>query len=137
MNIQCGLVLALKVLLIDTPIIAGEKPVQPNTSKSRDHAVAVSLLTTPLAGIVDSVCKKSGKQFLIDHRVQPEVVVGQLRSKDVTYSSLLIILRNNDLAAATIGEFVNIVPSGAIRQYPLPVLYEDDDKSHFLDRVVE
>ena len=36
-------------------------------------------------------------------------------------------MRNNDLAAATIGEFVNIVPSGAIRQYPLPVLYADDD----------
>ena len=44
-------------------------------------------------------------------------------------------MRSNDLAAATIGEFVNIVPSGAIRQYPLPVLYEDDDKSHFLDRM--
>ena len=137
MNIVCAMGLALTFLLIATPIIAAEKLDQPNTPKSPDHAVAVSMPTTPLADVLDSVSKKSGKQFLIDHRVQPEVVVGQLRSKDVTYSSLLIILRNNDLAAATIGEFVNIVPSGAIRQYPLPVLYEDDDKSHFLDRVVE
>ncbi|MFQ5983503.1 MAG: secretin N-terminal domain-containing protein [Woeseiaceae bacterium] len=96
--------------------------------------------TTPLVDFLDSVSKKSGKKFLIDHHVQAEVVVGQLDPKEVTYSSLLVILRNNGLAAVSIGEIVNIVPAGIVRQYPLPVLFEDDnsiDNEEWVTRVIQ
>lgn len=117
-----GLICA--VLIFVTPAIAAE-----DTDKaiSADHVVPASMPETPLADILESVGKKTGKKFLVDARVQPEVVVGQLKSNEVTYAVLLTILRNNDLAAASMGDIVNVVPTGMIRQYPLPVLYEDDD----------
>jgi general secretion pathway protein D len=118
MKIKCVLGPALAFLLIATPIGAAEEKDQPDVA---------SLPTTPLADILDAVSKNSGKKFLIDARAPRGVVVGQLSRKEVTYSSLLIILRNNDLAAVTIGDFVNIVAGRSIRQYPLPIVNEDDD----------
>ena len=131
MSRKCIAELGLVLMLIASPAVADEHS---------DKTEAPSIPTTPLADILDSVSKKSGKKFLIDARVQPTVVVGQPRSKDVDYSSLLVILHNNDLAAATMGEYVNIVPGAAIRQYPLPVLYEDDEKidgEEWVTRVIQ
>ena len=118
MNIKRAVGPALAFLLIVTPIVAADES---------EQAATVSMPKTPLADILDAVSKKSGKKFLVDARVPGEVVVGQLSPKQVTYSSLLSILRNNHLAAVTIDEFVNVVPGGAIRHYPLPVVNEDDD----------
>jgi general secretion pathway protein D len=95
--------------------------------------------TTSLADILDAVSKKSGKKFLVGHEVRPEVVTGQLGPKDLDYSSLLLVLRNNDLAAATVDGIVNIVSARIIRQYPLPILFEDDgsiDGEEWVTRVV-
>lgn len=118
MHIKCVLGPALVFLLIATPISADEGKDQPDVA---------SLPTTPLADVLDGVSKNSGKKFLVDARAPRGVVVGQLDPKEVTYSSLLSILRNNDLAAVTIGDFVNIVAGRSIRQYPLPIVNEDDD----------
>jgi general secretion pathway protein D len=104
------------------------------------HAPPVSMPTVPLADILDAVSEKSGSKFLIDRRAQPELVIGRLRPQDVDYPALLVILRNNDLAAVTIGEFTNIVAGGDIRQYALPVLYEDDDRingEEWVTRVIQ
>ena len=109
---------ALAFLLIITPSIAAE---------DQNQSEVASLPTIPLADILDAVSQKSGKKFLMDARAPREVVVGQLSPKQVTYSSLLMILRNNHLAAVTVDNFVNVVPGGAIRQYPLPIVNEDDD----------
>ena len=87
-----------------------------------------------------TISKKSGKTFLVEARVPPEVVVGQVAVKDVTYPILLTILRNNDIAAAVSGDMVNLVPTRMIRQYPLPVLYEDNDSiadEEWVTRVIQ
>jgi len=118
MSIKCVLGPALAFLLIATPITAAEE---------KDQSEVASLPTTPLVDILDAVSQKSGKKFLMDARAPREVVVGQLSPKQVTYSSLLIILRNNDLAAVTSGDIVNIVAGRSIRAYPLPIVNEDDD----------
>jgi general secretion pathway protein D len=118
MNLKRAVGPALAFLLITTPIVAAEE---------QDQAHGASMPTTPLADILDAVSKKSGKKFLVGHEVRPDVVISQLRSKDIDYSSLLLVLRNNDLAAATVGDIVNIVSVRIIRQYPLPVLFENDD----------
>jgi len=86
-----------------------------------------SLPTIELNDLLDSVSRNSNKEFLVDNQVAAEVVIGQLDWHDVTYPLLLSILRNNELAAVTVQGVVNIVPVRAIRQYPLPVLYEDDE----------
>jgi len=86
-----------------------------------------ALPTIPLVDLLESVSKKSGKEFLVDKRIEADVVIGQLDWRDVTYPTLHSILRNNELAAVTVQGLVNIVPVATVRQYPLPVLYEADE----------
>ncbi len=118
MSVKCVVGPALAFLLFAAPITAAEE---------KDQSEMASLPTTSLTEILAAVSKNSGKKFLIDARAPREVVVGQLSPKQVTYSSLLIILRNNDLAAVTSGDIVNIVAGRSIRAYPLPIVNEDDD----------
>ena len=94
----------------------------------------------PLADVLDAVSKQTGRAFLTDTRAPADVVVGQLKVKDITYASLLIILYNNGLAAATVGDITNIVPAPLIRSYALPILHEDDDsiaEYEWVSRIVE
>jgi general secretion pathway protein D len=77
--------------------------------------------------LLDVVARKSDRVFAIDGIVSPDVVAGQISRTDITYGTLLVILRNNGLAAATIDGVTNIVPLSIIRQLPLPVLFENDD----------
>ena len=94
---------------------------------SEDRAALVYVRQTPLTDILEVVSRKSGKSFVIEHGIRPDVATGQIDTGEVDYASLLVILRNNDLAAATIDDIVSIVPVNIIRQFPLPVLYEDDE----------
>jgi len=111
-------------LIVVPPVIMAEEgkaPVAPG-------AITPSVLPTVVLGdLLESVAKKSNKEFLVDSRVPAEVVIGQLDWHDVTYPVLHTVLRNNDLAAVTVQGKVNVVPVGDIRQYALPVLYEDDE----------
>ena len=92
-----------------------------------DAAQAMSLPRVPLEEVLDAVSRTSGKTYLVDARVHPAVVVGQPRARDITYPMLLKILRNNGLAAVSSGNVSSIVPVTTIRQFPLPLLYEDTD----------
>jgi len=94
----------------------------------------------PLADILESVSQQTGRVFLTDHRVPAEVVVGQLKVKDISYAYLLIILFNNGLAAVHVDDIVNIVPAPIIRTYALPTVHEDDDsiaEYEWVSRIVE
>ena len=84
-----------------------------------------ALPTIALSDLLESVARKSNKEFLVDSRVPAEVVIGQLDWQDVSYALLHTVLRNNELAAVTVQGKVNVVPVAAIRQYPLPILHED------------
>jgi general secretion pathway protein D len=91
-----------------------------------DEAPAQMLPRESLLDLLAAVAHRSGEIFLVDARVSPQVVIGQLRPNDVSYSLLLSILRNNDLAAVAVNGVINIVPVGVVRQFPLPVLQGKD-----------
>ncbi len=77
---------------------------------------------------------------MIEHGIRRDVATGQIDTGEVVYASLLVILRNNDLAAATIDDIVSIVPVNIIRQFPLPVLNEDDESiadDEWITRVIQ
>lgn len=95
-------------------------------SSSKD-AQSPAYPTVSLADVLKSVSKKSDRVFLVDAAVPARVIVGQLDNADVNYSSLLVILRNNGLAAVTIDDVTNVVPLATIRQFPLPILFAADD----------
>ena len=80
-----------------------------------------------LATILETVSKKSGRVFLAGADVPGNIIIGQLSPREVTYSSLLIILFNNGLAAVTIDDVTNIVVASKVRQHALPIILEDDD----------
>lgn len=80
-----------------------------------------------LGDLLESVSRNSNREFLVDSRVPADVVIGQFDWHDVTDRLLHTVLRNNELAAVTVQGVVNVVPVATIRQYPLPVLYEDDE----------
>lgn len=82
---------------------------------------------TPLTDVLDGVSDTTDIVFVVDARVQPNVVLGQLEADQMTYSQLLTVLKNNEMAAVRMHDIVNIVPVNTVRQHPLPVLYEEDD----------
>ncbi len=85
---------------------------------------------TPLLEVLDAVSKKSEKVFLVDRKVHPDVVLGQADPKRMDYATLLIVLRNNGLAAVNDGEAVSIINVTTIRQYALPVIPDLDQSIH-------
>ena len=93
-----------------------------------------------LATVLETVGKKTGRVFLTEDGVPSEIVVGQLQAKDLTYSTLLIVLFNNNLAAVTVGDVTNIVDAARVRQHALPIILEDNDAIdgyEWVTRVVE
>jgi len=126
--------LATVLVVLAGPARAEENA--PDDQQRRGHAPYPDV---SLAEVLDSVGKAHDRVFLTDRRVPARVVVGQLTPDEVDYSALLIILRNNQLAAIAQGRTTNIVPASVIRQYPLPVLFEDDkslDDNEWVTRVV-
>ena len=94
----------------------------------------------PLATVLETVSKKTGRIFLTEDGVPSDIVVGQLQAKDLTYSTLLIVLFNNNLAAVTVGDVTNIVDAARVRQHALPIIVEDNDAIdgyEWVTRVVE
>ncbi len=81
---------------------------------------------TALSEILERVSRNSGKEFLIDRRVQAEVVTGTLEVRQIDYEILLSILRNNGLAAIPTERATKIVPVGVVRQGALPVVRDSD-----------
>lgn len=83
-----------------------------------------------LIDVLDAVKRNDDRSFLIDSRAAPTIVIGQAGLNDIDYSTLLVILRNNGLAAVNVEGTVSVVPVNMVRQFPLPVLYEEDESLH-------
>ena len=115
-------------LLIFAAIIGIQVQAQPDAeTRNPSHA---TLETVALVDLLETLQDASGRSFLVDHRVDPNVVTGQLDTANMTYSDLLHVLRNNGLAAVNANNLVTIVPAGIVRQFPLPVIDEEDDSIH-------
>lgn len=88
------------------------------------------LESVPIVKVLDAVRRSDDRSFLLDVRVPPTIVIGQVDMQDIDYSMLLVILRNNGLAAVNSDGIVTVMPVGIVRQFPLPVLFEPDDSIH-------
>jgi hypothetical protein len=79
-----------------------------------------------LAPLLQRVERASNKRFLVERNVPPRIFLGGVDDNDVTYPVLLSILRANNLAAVEIEGRVNIVSVNEIRNYPIPMIQNDD-----------
>ena len=104
-------------------LVAGVSGAEPD----EEQTVVNGHPTVALADVLEAAAKNSRREILVDARTPSRVVIGQAKLRDIDYSVLLSILRNNGMAAVVVGKVTNVVPLGEIRQQPLPVLYEDDD----------
>jgi len=100
-----------------------------DAEKPADSRPQATVQKAPLTDVLDAVSKNSSKTFLISHRVQATIVIGQARVASVDYPMLLQILRNNDLAAVTVDDIVNVIPVAFVRQYPLPMIADLNDSA--------
>ncbi|MEM7276487.1 MAG: secretin N-terminal domain-containing protein [Pseudomonadota bacterium] len=90
--------------------------------------------------VLSGLHKRSSQIFLVHDTVPKLVSVGHIDSKAIDYPILLVILRNNNLAAVQMQGVVNIVPQGLIRQYALPIANTDDSAiadDEWVTRVVQ
>jgi general secretion pathway protein D len=89
-------------------------------------AVFPGLPTVPLQPLLDRVARESHKSFIVDGKVGPDIFLGGLRAEDITYPTLLSLLRANGLASVEINGRVNVVRSAEIRFLPTPIVPGDD-----------
>jgi len=85
---------------------------------------------TQLLEVLNAVSRSSDQVFAIDDHVQATIVLGQLKPKGLSYDDLLLVLRNNGLAALASDGVVNIIPVRRIRQNGLPLFLDDNDTAH-------
>ncbi|NNC78265.1 MAG: hypothetical protein HKN77_09905 [Woeseiaceae bacterium] len=75
-----------------------------------------------LMEVLDSASKTTKMRFVVNEHAAPSIVIGQVNPRKLTYAELLIILKNNDLAAVKVDDLVNIVPVKTVRQHALPTV---------------
>jgi type II secretory pathway component GspD/PulD (secretin) len=76
----------------------------------------------PIEELISTVAKKTGKQFMVDPRVQARVtLIGQDIGK-FGYSDLLAVLRMHGFAAFENSGYVNVMPDASARQWPVPIV---------------
>jgi hypothetical protein len=78
------------------------------------------------APILQRVERSSNKRFLVDRNVPQRIYLAGVEANDVTYPILLSLLRANNLAAVEIEGRVNIVSVFEVRNYPVPMVQNDD-----------
>ena len=83
--------------------------------------------TVMLGEVLDGISRREGLSFAVTAQAPARIVAGQLDPDEITYAQLHTVLTNNGLAAVAVEDIVNIVPIGAVRQYPLPTLIEADE----------
>ena len=98
------------------------------------------LPTVPLVKVLDAVAENTGFTFAVDRSAIPAVVIGQLPLKKLGYEQLLLVLRNNGLAAVRSSGAINIIPVNVVRQQGLPIVDANSVDIHdeeWVMRVIE
>ena len=82
--------------------------------------------TVALQPLIESLSRSTGRRFLVAKGVPDSLRAGSVDLSAPTWPVFLSLLRNNQLAAVKTGDVTNIVPEGPMREYPLPVVRQDD-----------
>ena len=122
---KIGLVRSLVAifLVVLIPVVVADEGKAP---EAPCECAPSTLPTAVLGDLLESVSRKSNKEFLVDSRVAAEVVIGQVNWRDISYPLLHTVLRNNELAAVTVQgvrKCRTSVPVKFVRQYPVARYY--------------
>lgn len=93
----------------------------------------------PIAHLIATVAKKTGKKFVLDPRVRGDVVLVGQDPGNISYNDLLTILMVNGFAGIEAGGYVMVIPSANVRQEPLPQVTgrESYPDSEFVSKVIQ
>jgi general secretion pathway protein D len=81
---------------------------------------------TPLVQLIETVSKKTGKNFILDPHVSGNAVLVGIDPAKVTYAELLTILQVNGYAAVESGGLVRVIPDSIGRSAPSPLIDGND-----------
>jgi general secretion pathway protein D len=86
----------------------------PAPAAAQDEKITVNFVNADIQSVIKTVGQHTGKNFILDPRVQGTVNIVSDRpvSKDMLYQLLLSTLRVQGYAAVEDGQFVKIVPEG-------------------------
>ncbi len=117
------LLVALILLAIQFPSLAFcQTPPSQSPTESAPGLTTDQTAGVPIAKLIDSVARKTGKKFVLDPRVRALVqLVGQDINR-VSYPDLLTILYVYGYAAVESGGFVLVIPNVDMRSMPIPTL---------------
>jgi general secretion pathway protein D len=76
----------------------------------------------PLIQLIEDVSKRTGKNFIVDPRVQGEATLAGKDAASITYDELLQILQVHGFVAVEAGNLVKIVPDANARSMAAPVI---------------
>ena len=83
-----------------------------------------------LMDVLDDVGRSTKTTFAVDYRVDPNIVVGQVKTRGMSFNTLRTVLRNNNLATVVVNDIVTVVPTSTIRQRAIPLLFAADTSIH-------
>ena len=115
--IACAALAALIALVLTVP----------GTAVAQSSSAAVSD-GVPLVQIIESVAKRTNKNFIVDPRVTGNAVLLGLDPSKVTYPELLTILQVHGFVAVEADGLVRIVPDSQGRSSPSPVIGGGNEK---------
>jgi general secretion pathway protein D len=76
----------------------------------------------PIAQLIGEVARRTGKTFLLDPRVQADVVLLGADQSKLDYAELLSVLQVYGYATVEEKNHVRVVPDAVARQLPLPLI---------------
>jgi general secretion pathway protein D len=121
MVIKSCLLAAVTVVALSMSVVVRAQSVETPVSTS----VALRGVV-PIDQIVAVIARKTGKRFVLDPRVQANVLLIGTAPSDLTYPEFLTVLQVHGFAAVEGGKLVRIVPDANLRQYSSPVITSKD-----------
>lgn len=94
----------------------------PSAGAQSDASATPPAGGVPLAKLIASVAKRTGKTFIVDPRVQGEAVLIGGDPAKLDYEELLSVLQVHGFAVVARGDLVRVIPDANVRQQPVPIV---------------
>lgn len=126
--IQRYLVLLLMVLM--TNFVASSSAF--GQEGGDEPQVTLNLQDVDIRVLINTVAEVSGKNFIVDPRVQGKVSVisGASLNPDQLYDVFLSILEVHNFATVDSGTIIKVLPANVIKQRPTPTLFSPTEESN-------
>ena len=121
----------LLIIIMGTGIVSSQLLAQETTEQDLDQAgladdatVILNFQDADIRGLINSISKLTGRNFIIDPRVRGNftLVSGTPLDSDQIYEVFLSVLDVHNLSAVPSGDIIKIVPSNIVRQQPTPTI---------------